>query len=45
MTVDMAINSLHLSAVYNGDFFLRAKFSPWVQVPFISGFELKFKVK
>lgn len=48
MKPDMAINSLHSSAVYNRDFFfffLWSEFSAQIQVLLVSGLELKLKVK
>ena len=48
MKPDMAINSLHSSAVYDRDFFfffLWSKFSAQIQVLLVSGLELKLKVK
>ena len=47
MKPDMAINSLHSSAVYDRVFFffLLSKFSAQIQVLLVSGLELKLKVK
>lgn len=46
MKPDIAINSLHSSAVYNRVFFfLWSEFSAQIQVLLVSGLELKLKVK